>query len=121
MSAGMAQPPSDIDEYISGYPEETRAALAEIRAVIRDAAPMATEKIAYRMPTYHLGGNLVHFAGHRSHIGFYPTPSAIARFSTELAPYKTSKGAVQFPLDEALPADLIRRMVLFRVAENSGS
>ncbi len=116
--AGSAKARS-IDEYIAGFPQATRRALAEIRSVIRDAAPMASEKISYGIPTYYFRGNLLHFAGYRSHIGFYPTPSAIAKFSEELAPYKCAKGSVQFPLGEALPTDLIRRMVECRVAENS--
>ena len=110
---------TSIDRYIARFPQATRGALAEIRRVIRDAAPMASEKISYGIPTYYFRGNLVHFAGYGSHIGFYPTPSAIAKFSEELAPYKCAKGSVQFPLGEALPTDLIRRMVEFRVAENS--
>lgn len=115
----MHSPASSVDEYIAGFPESTRQALAEIRDVIREAAPMASEKISNRMPTYSFRGNLVHFAGYRSHIGFYPTPSAIVEFSEELAPYESAKGSVRFPLGEALPTDLIRRMVEFRVAENS--
>jgi uncharacterized protein YdhG (YjbR/CyaY superfamily) len=84
------------------------------------AAPGATQKISYRMPTFYLNGNLVHFAAYARHIGFYPTPSGIAAFGTELAKFKSSKGAVQFPLDEPLPAGLIRRMVALRVKENTG-
>jgi uncharacterized protein YdhG (YjbR/CyaY superfamily) len=86
--------------------------------VIHAAAPEATEKISYQMPTFFLHGNLVHFAAFKHHIGFYPVPSGIEAFAAELAPYKRSKGAVQFPLDQPLPHDLITRIVDFRVAEN---
>jgi uncharacterized protein YdhG (YjbR/CyaY superfamily) len=65
-----------------------------------------------------LNGNLVHFAAFKHHIGFYPVPTGIEKFKKELAVYKTSKGAVQFPLDNSLPLDLIRNIVKFRVAEN---
>ncbi len=108
-----------IDEYISTFPEPTQKKLKEMRAIIRKAAPQAEEKISYGMPTYYLGGNLVHFAGHANHIGFYPTPSGITAFQAELDAYKNAKGSVQFPLNEALPADLIRRIVEFRVGENA--
>ena len=110
-----------IDEYISNFPPETQLVLEEIRALIRASAPDATEKISYAIPTFYLNGNLVHFAGFSKHIGFYPGDSGIAAFADELKPYKGGKGSVQFPLGQPLPADLIRRIVEFRVAENTGA
>jgi uncharacterized protein YdhG (YjbR/CyaY superfamily) len=110
--------PATVDEYIAQFPADIQAKLQEIRAVIHDAAPEATEKISYAMPTFYLHGNLVHFAAFKHHIGFYPVPSGIEAFAAELAPYKRSKGAVQFPLDQPLPHDLITRIVDFRAAEN---
>jgi uncharacterized protein YdhG (YjbR/CyaY superfamily) len=95
--------------------------LIALRATIRSAAPDATEKMSYQMPTFYLNGNLVHFAAFRKHIGFYPAPNAIVAFQEELKRYKTSKGAVQFPIDKPLPLDLITRIVAFRVEENSRS
>ena len=111
--------PQTIDEYISGFPEDVRQILTQIRSVIKESAPGAVEKISYQMPTFYLNGNLVHFAAFPKHIGFYPTPGGIEAFKDEIARYKWSKGAVQFPLDEPMPYDLIRRIVAFRVAENS--
>lgn len=90
----------------------------ELRRLIQEAAPGATERISYQMPAYYLKGNLVYFGAHTKHIGFYPTSSGIAKFSRELTNYKHSKGAVQFPLDEPLPGALIQRIVRFRVEEN---
>jgi uncharacterized protein YdhG (YjbR/CyaY superfamily) len=111
---------SSIDEYLAGFPLETRKALEEMRALIRASAPGATETVAYSMPTFDLNGrHLVHFAGFARHVGFYPIPSGIEAFKEELAPYKQGKGSVQFPLGQPLPADLIRRVVEFRVAENA--
>jgi uncharacterized protein YdhG (YjbR/CyaY superfamily) len=110
-----------IDSYIESFPPDTRALLNEIRTIIREAAPEATEKISYAMPTFYLKGNLVHFAGYKNHIGFYPAPSGILAFQEELVGYKTSKGAIQFPLDHPLPQDLIIRIVKFRVQENNES
>jgi uncharacterized protein YdhG (YjbR/CyaY superfamily) len=108
-----------IDEYIQGFPTDVRTRLSALRSTIRQAAPQAVEKISYRMPTFYLNGNLVHFAAFERHIGFYPTPSGIARFQKELKKYKSAKGSVQFPLDEPLPLDLVAAIVKFRVAENS--
>jgi uncharacterized protein YdhG (YjbR/CyaY superfamily) len=109
---------SSIDEYIAGFPEEIQKKLREIQQIIKEAAPDAQEKISYQMPTYYLHGNLVHFAGYKKHIGFYPAPSGLAAFQDEISKYPNSKGAVQFPLDKPLPIDLVKKIVSFRVKEN---
>jgi uncharacterized protein YdhG (YjbR/CyaY superfamily) len=107
-----------IDEYIAQFPEEIQEILKTLRKVIKEAAPDAKEKISYQMPTFDLYGNLVHFAAHKNHIGFYPDPSGIDAFKDELSKYKGAKGSVQFPLEKPLPYELISRIVKFRVAEN---
>lgn len=107
-----------IDAYIALFSPDIQAKLDELRAVIKAAAPEAEEKISYQMPTFFLHGNLVHFAVHKSHIGFYPAPSGIENFKQELSPYHSSKGAVQFPIDQPLPLELVSKIVKFRVAEN---
>ena len=110
-----------IDEYVGRFPSDTQRVLEELRALIKAAAPGATETISYAMPTFDLNGHhLVHFAGYERHIGLYPVPSGIEAFKEELKPYKSGKGSVQFPLSQPLPTDLIRRIVEFRVAENTG-
>ena len=108
-----------VDEYIERFPPDTRAMLKEIRSLVREIVPDATETISYQMPTFDLNGaHLVHFAGYEKHIGFYPIPTGMEAFKEELSAYKTGKGSVQFPLDEPLPLDLIRRIVEFRAEEN---
>jgi uncharacterized protein YdhG (YjbR/CyaY superfamily) len=107
-----------IDEYVAMFPKDIQKILEEVRATIKAAAPQAKEKISYQMPTFDLKGNLVHFAAHKNHIGFYPQPSGIQAFKDELSIYESSKGAVQFPLDKPLPLKLISKIVRFRVAEN---
>jgi uncharacterized protein YdhG (YjbR/CyaY superfamily) len=109
--------PKNINDYIAGFPRDFQEILQKIRTIIRDAAPDVEETIKYRMPTFVLHGNLVHFAGFQKHIGFYPTPSAIEAFRRELAAYESAKGSVQFPLNEPVPFTLIRKMVEFRVKE----
>jgi len=109
---------SSMDEYIAAFPEEIQKILEELRAIIKSAAPGAEEKISYQMPTFTLKGNLVHFAAHKKHIGFYLTPSGIQAFKQELSIYETSKGAIKFPIDKPLPLDLISKIVKFRVSEN---
>jgi uncharacterized protein YdhG (YjbR/CyaY superfamily) len=108
----------NIDDYIASFPKNVQQALVGLRKAIRESAPEAEEAISYGMPTFKLNGNLVHFAAYKKHIGVYPTPSAIIAFKDELSRYEQSKGAVQFPIDEPVPLDLVRRMVRFRVEEN---
>lgn len=110
--------PKDIDEYISGHPPELQTILKKIRSLIREITPEAEETIKYQIPTFTLHGNLVHFAAFQKHIGFYPEPTGIQKFQKELAAYQSAKGSVQFPLDQPIPYDLIRRIVKFRVQEN---
>jgi uncharacterized protein YdhG (YjbR/CyaY superfamily) len=107
-----------IDEYIATFPDDIQKKLKEVRAVIKAAAPEASEKISYQMPTFFLFGNLVHFAAFKNHIGFYPAPRGIEEFQKELSVYKGAKGSVQFPLDRPIPLDLISRIVKFRVKDN---
>jgi uncharacterized protein YdhG (YjbR/CyaY superfamily) len=110
--------PTNIDEYIAGFPQDVRLILEKIRMTILEAAPEAKEAIRYRMPAFILNGNLVYFAAFKNHIGFYPIPSGIAKFKADLSIYHQGKGSVQFPIDRPIPYDLIRRIVEFRVAEN---
>lgn len=115
---GKKAKPTTIDEYIAQFPEDVQQVLSRVRAVIHEAAPEATEKISYQMPAFYQNGMLVWFGGFQKHIGFYPKGSGVEAFKEELSSYKSSKGAVQFPLDKPIPYDLIRKIVKFRVAEN---
>jgi uncharacterized protein YdhG (YjbR/CyaY superfamily) len=109
---------SSIDEYISGYPKDIQVVLEKMRETIKKAAPQAEEVIRYGIPTFRLNGNLVHFGGFKTHIGFYPTPSGIEAFKKELAPYEGGKGTIKFPLDKPIPFNLVSKIVKFRVQEN---
>lgn len=100
----------DINEYISNAPEHVRDSLNQIRKLVKELAPDATEKISYGIPTFYLNGNLLHFAGYEKHIGFYPGSAPIAEFKDDLAGYVTSKGTVQFPIDKPLPLELIKKI-----------
>lgn len=107
-----------IDRYIDQFPTETRDRLNTVREIVRRAAPNADETINYQIPTFQMHGkNLVHFAGYKHHIGFYPTPSGIEAFKKELKPYKPAKGSVKFPLKDPIPFDLIEKITTFRVRE----
>lgn len=112
---------TSIDEYIEEFPPEVREVLKEIRAIIRLSAPQATETISYAIPTFDLSGrHLVHFAAFTSHVSFYPTGSGVEAFKDELSAYKGGKGTIQFPFGTPLPAELIRRIVEYRVSQVTG-
>jgi uncharacterized protein YdhG (YjbR/CyaY superfamily) len=108
-----------VDEYLSALPQHARAVLASLRQTIRQAAPQAEEVISYNMPAFRWNGILVWYAAFKKHVGLYPKASAIAAFQSELAPYKTSKGAIQFPIDQPIPAGLVKKIVKFRIEENT--
>lgn len=111
------EPFKDIDSYIVTFPPQVQEHLHQIRETIKNAAPEATEKISYGMPTFHFKGNLIHFAGYKKHIGLYPAPQGIEAFKDELSVYKGAKGSVQFPLNKPMPLDLIARITRYRVEQ----
>lgn len=110
--------PTDIDAYISDFPESTQKLLQEVRSIVKQAAPLAAEVISYGMPAFRQDEMLVFFAAFKNHIGFYPIPSGIAAFKEDLSAFECTKGSVHFPLDKPLPAELITRIVTFRLSEN---
>lgn len=107
-----------VNDYIAAYPDEIQKLLRQIRKVIREEALGAEETINYGIPTFKLNGNLVHYAGFKNHIGFYPAPVGIEQFKEKLSVYKQGKGSVQFPVNKPLPLQLIREIVRFRVLQN---
>lgn len=113
--------PKTIDEHIKGFPEDIQKLLQQIREAIQQEVPEATEAIAYGIPTFKLKGkNMVHFAGYKTHIGFYPAPRALEKFREELAQYEGSKGTVKLPLDKPIPVDLIKGITRYRAEEILG-
>ncbi len=106
-----------VDEYIASAPKDVQAKLMQIRKVIKDVAPDATEKLSYGMPYYSLNGRLVYFAYFKDHVSLFAMPSAVKKFAKEIEPYHRSKATVGFALDQPLPIPLIKKMVAFRVAE----
>jgi uncharacterized protein YdhG (YjbR/CyaY superfamily) len=109
--------PKTLNDYIKKYPKDIQTILNKIRNTIKKAAPDATEAISYQIPTFKLGGNLVHFAAFTGHISFFPTSSGVAGFKKELEQYVTSKGTIKFPLDKPIPYGLITKITKYRVKE----
>jgi len=114
----MNKKPKSVDEYISGFPSDKQKIMESVRSVIRKSVPDVEETISYNMPAYKLNGKyLVYFAGYDKHIGFYPLPSGMEEFKSEFSNYKTGKGSIQFPIDEPMPLELIKKIVEFRKKE----
>ena len=111
--------PKDISEYIAGFPEEVQEKLEKIRVTIKKAVPNAEETIRYKIPTFNLKGKyLIYFAAYKKHIALYPAPIGIEEFKEEISPYESGKGTLQFPLDQPIPFNLIRKIVKYRAKEN---
>lgn len=108
--------PGTVEKYMEGFAPEVRERMERMRQLIRAVAPEVTEVISWAMPTFKLKKkNLVHFAGHKAHLGFYPGVEAIEVFAGELSLYNTSKGGIQFPYNKPLPEELITKIVRYRV------
>jgi len=108
---------STIDQYISDFPEPIASKLIQMRAIIKEAAPDATESISYNMPAFKQKKVLAYFAGFKNHIGLYAMPTTNHLFKDQLSDYKTGKGSIQFPLNKELPAQLIKQIIQFRLSE----
>jgi len=107
--------PNTVDEYINSFSGEAKARLQQLRTLVTAEVPEAQEGIMYGLVGYKLHSKpLVYFGGFAHHIGFYATPTGHEAFKKDLSKYKQGKGSVQFPLDQPLPMDLIKRMILFR-------
>lgn len=110
---------STIDAYVALFEPQVQTLLQTLRETIHAAAPLATEKISWSMPTFYQNGNLVHFAAFKKHIGFFPGADGIEAFKEKLSAFKWSKGGIQFPLDKPLPLSLVSEIVRYRVEMNS--
>jgi uncharacterized protein YdhG (YjbR/CyaY superfamily) len=108
----------DVAAYIAAAPPKARPALRQLRKVIKETAPKASETVSYGMPYYSLNGRLIYFAFARDWIGLYLLGRAKARYANELKPYLSGVSTARFPLDRPLPVGLIRKIVKERIVEN---
>ena len=114
----MREAPRDTDSYLASLPAADRDALQKLRAAIKSAAPEAVEAISYQMPAFKYRGRpLAYFAAFKDHCSFFPTSFDAEAFAADLAPYRTSKGTIQFQASKPLPAALVRKIVRARIAE----
>jgi uncharacterized protein YdhG (YjbR/CyaY superfamily) len=119
----MSPTAASVEEFLAAVPPDKRAALEDLRAVIRQAAPDATELINYGVPMFRLDGkNLVSYAAARDHCSFYiQSPAVLEAHADELTGFKTSKGTVNFTPDKPIPAAIVTRIVKARILENEAA
>ncbi len=110
---------ASIDDYIAAQASAVQPILQHLRAIVREEAPAAQETISYRIPAFLQGGALLYFAAFKKHIGIYPPVQGDAALLEALAPYRGPKGNLSFPLADAMPYELIRRVARQRVKENA--
>jgi uncharacterized protein YdhG (YjbR/CyaY superfamily) len=116
----MSPATKSVDDYLASVADDMRAPLERLRATIRAAAPEATEVMSYGVPTFKDGSPLVSFGAAKGHYAFYvQSPEVMEAHKDELKGYDTSKGTVRFKPDEALPVDLVAKLVKARIAENA--
>ena len=109
-----------VDEYLVSLSGEHRSKLMEMRKLVKEVVPEAAEIISYNMPAYKYHGLLLYMAAHKNHIGFYPGSTAsIIHFKDHLKGYHTSKGTIQFQMNERVPVELVKKIIQFRVKENT--
>lgn len=105
-----------VDRYIARFPNEVREMLEGIRRTIKKSAAGIEEKISYQIPAFTWKGTyLIYFAAYREHIGLYPVPKGDAAFQAAVAPCRSGKGTLRFPLDRRIPLGLVRRIVKVRM------
>jgi uncharacterized protein YdhG (YjbR/CyaY superfamily) len=110
-----------VDDYLASVPTDARAALLKLRKTIRAAAPKATERISYQVPTFQHHGGLVAYAAFPDHCSFFVMSTEVMRaHAAELENYPVGKGSIRFPADKPLPATLVKKLVKARIAENEG-
>jgi uncharacterized protein YdhG (YjbR/CyaY superfamily) len=120
MRKSNSVPPTTVEEYLAGLPEPARTTLRKLRTTIRAAVPKAaTEGISWGMPMFKHEGMLLGLAAFSKHCSIFPGPTVIAALKDDLKDFRTSKGTIQFPLDEPLSAPLVKKIVKARLAENA--
>ncbi len=108
----------DVDEYIANAPKDIQGKLRALRALIKEIAPTAQERISYGIPFYDYKGRLVYFASARGYIGLYIPPPIIQDHAKDLKKYTTTKSAIHMPNDTPLPTALIKKLVKARMKHN---
>jgi uncharacterized protein YdhG (YjbR/CyaY superfamily) len=101
----------EVTDYIVAFDAPIAERLMKVHDLFRAELPHIPCVMAYGIPTFKGSKNIIHFGGFKKHIGIYPGPAVIAQLADELTTYTSTKGAIQFPLDQKLPIALLRKIV----------
>lgn len=114
---------SEIDQYLEGLDEPKRTTLRHLRDTIKSVIPDAEECISYSMPAFRVQGKVIAgFAAFTTHLSYLPhSGSVLSELPSELAGYRQTKGALQFPLDTPLPRELVVKLIDVRLRQALGS
>ncbi len=106
----------EVDNYLSSLDEPKRSTLESLRQTILEVLPEADEGISYGVPAFKLQGKVIAgFAAFKHHLSYLPNSGSVFReIGDEVAKYKTSSGALQFPVDRPLPKSLVRKLISVR-------
>jgi uncharacterized protein YdhG (YjbR/CyaY superfamily) len=107
---------SEVDRYLASLEQPKRGTLVALRRAILDILPEAEECLSYGLPAFRVQGKVIAgFAAFKNHLSYLPhSGSVFPEFGGELSQYKTSKGALQFPIDTPLPKALVKRLIAVR-------
>lgn len=109
--------PTTVDEYIEAAPKDAQKKLHEMRAILKEVVPTATETLKWGSPVFEEGRILFSYSAYKAHLNFSPTGPSMEPFKDELAKFKTGKDTIQFPYDKPLPKVLIRKIAAYRTKQ----
>lgn len=110
--------PATIRSFIASEMPAIRIELRKLYAIIKKAAPKASEKLAWGMPTFYQEGNLIHFCSFQKHMSIFPGAKAMRLFKPQMKGFTTSKGTLQIQYGTKLPAALIAKIVKYNLKQN---
>jgi uncharacterized protein YdhG (YjbR/CyaY superfamily) len=112
----------EIDDYLASLEEPKRSTLTALRQTILDVIPEVEQCISYGLPAFRVQGKVIAgFGAFKNHLSYLPhSGSVFPELGDELAKYKTSSGALQFPVDAPLPNALVRKLVTTRLRQALG-
>jgi uncharacterized protein YdhG (YjbR/CyaY superfamily) len=113
----------EVDAYLASLPEPKRSTLEALRGTILEILPEAEQGMSYGLPAFRLHGKVVAgFAAFKNHLSYLPhSGSVFPELRDDLSRYKTSSGALRFPVDQPLPKALVRKLIKVRAKQALGT
>jgi uncharacterized protein YdhG (YjbR/CyaY superfamily) len=117
----MQSKATTVDQYVSELPEARRAAMTQLRALIRESAPTAKECMRYGVPSYELGELFCAVAAQKQHYSLYVMDTKLLdRFRSRLGKLSVGKGCIRFRKPEDAPLALLRQILSEAAARRTG-